>query len=131
MSLDWNVKAIIEREGDEYVWPKGVDGEQRLRGSLECLIWATIFVGINRITEENWKEFALRLRAWEIGVGCISASNEPLEAETVRRAIGLSTNASPETPAAFKKKLAEAVMSEAKRKLDREIGADERRRATP
>lgn len=129
MSLDWNVAAIVAREGEDYIWPEaGPDaakydrqpGKRYLAGQTECMIWATMFVGIGRLTATNADEFAKRLRAWETVAGCISSSGEPIPAETVRRHIGLTTNASPIKPAAFAKKLAEIAQRNAAEAIARE-----------
>lgn len=132
MALHWDVSEIVAREGEDYVWPRTVEGDdesRRLNGFIDCAIWATIFVGLPRITEANWTSFAARCRAWETGVGPISSSGEPLPAEVFRRCIGLKTNASEKSLTSFKKDLGDAVLREAKTRIEREIAADARRRA--
>ena len=129
MALNWNVAEVSAREGEDYVWPMAPDnaadydrvpGKRYLSGTTECIIWATLFVGIPKITPANAAGFARRLRAWETLAGCISSSGEPISAETVRRHIGLSTNASPIKDAAFAKKLAELTMRKAAEQIERE-----------
>lgn len=115
MSLDWNVSAVAAREGDDFVWPKGPDSEQRLNGWLECVIWGTMFTGICVLTDANIREFATRLRAWESAVGAISASRDPVPFDVITRCVGLRTNASPLSLPKFTKKLAHSAMDAADR----------------
>lgn len=124
MALHWNVAEITAREGEAYIWrdygtPDAPD--VKLWGHTECLIWATMFVGLNRITDENWQTFAERLRAWETAVGCLSSNGEPIPAETVKRHVGLSTNASTLTGPKFTKQLAEAGARTAREAVAREL----------
>lgn len=124
MALHWDVSAIVAREGEDFVWPMEREGDEesrRLNGAIECVIWATIFVGMSRITEANWATFAARTRAWERGVGHLSGSGEPLPADLFRRCVGLTTNASPKSLTAFEKDLGKAVLREAKRLLEAEV----------
>lgn len=92
MSLNWNAK-------DAENWNKVSDGAK------ESLIFHTMFLGINRVTEDNYRDFYRRYIQFNRAQGY----EEPyyLTAEDVHNAIGLHTNASPITPAAWRKKLAE------------------------
>lgn len=122
MALNWNVADVEAREGEDYVWPKAGDnaaaydkipGKRYLSGLTECIIWATMFVGIPKITPTNAPTFARRLRAWETVAGCISSRGTPITADEIRRHIGLWTNASPMKDAAFAKQLAETALRRA------------------
>lgn len=124
MALHWNVKDIETREGVDFVWPMGPEGTEesrKLSGSLECVIWATMFVGLPRITEANWADFAARCHAWERAVGELSSSGKPLPADLIRKCIGLSTNATSKSLTTFKKDLGSAALNEACRAVDREV----------
>lgn len=105
MSLDWNVSGIIDRKGKEFVWHPAEDDTVRLDGITDCLIWATMFIGMNEITEDNALEFADRLYIYEMVAGNISSRNTPITHEEVFDRIGLYTNASKITKAAFKTKI--------------------------
>ena len=119
MALHWNVTEITAREGEAFVWPKDEHGEQRLNGLVECVIWATMFVGLPTITDANAEEFAVRLAQWEHGLGCLSTRGTPITPDEVRRCIGLTTNASSHTRAKFHKQLAEAMERNARDRVRR------------
>ena len=109
----------------------GIDGWQELRekspGTVECMIFASMFVGLNRIEAEGkhgWREFAIRLAMWETVHGPIASSGEPISHDVVRRFIGLTTNASPMTATQFRNQLGLAIRRKATEKLDRLL-ADE------
>ena len=61
-------------------------------------------LGLPRITERNWQAFFVRLRAMELLLGP-RVSSGLIEAETVRKCIGLKTNANPKTEAVFRREL--------------------------
>lgn len=128
MALHWNIADVTAREGEDYTYPRRGDDEdsRRLSGITECLIFATMFIGMPRITARNADEFAKRLRAWETIAGCISTSREPIEAKHVHRHIGLQTNASEMKPAAFAKKLAEVALRKAAEDVARQQRANAR-----
>lgn len=136
MSLTWDVSTIVAREGEDYVWPRaehadpnyGIKaGDRRLSGVTECLIFATMFVGMNRITAANWSTFASRLRTWETVAGPISSNRQPITTEHVRRHIGLATNASAKSATAFANEIGRMITDKADKMTAREIAAD----ATP
>lgn len=79
----------------------------------EGLIWATMFVGINDITEASAGEFYARIHALEkMGGAILNASVDgggfeprPITRDDVKRWTGLKTNASLKTRAQFMKTL--------------------------
>jgi len=102
MSLDWKVDKIENFE--ERVWLPNDDGETfHLNPTTNTLIWATMGVGINKITEKNWPVFLGRAAALE------AFGAAPISAEDVEAHIGLSTNASNMTAAAFEKMILKMV----------------------
>lgn len=113
MALNWNVAEIVTREGDEYVWPEG-----QLNGRIECLIWATMFVGMPVIDHTTARDFAARLAQWEGAVGPICTSGKPFTLAEIMQARGLRTNASRITPAKFAKLIAEKHTAKAQRELE-------------
>lgn len=129
MALHWNVKAIEAREGAAFTWPTDAHGEQRLNGMIECVIWATMFVGIPKITEANAEDFALRLRQWENVAGCISSRSTPITAAEVRQCIGLETNASTKSKAAFKANVAQIAERNAREAIAKEAKATQEAKA--
>lgn len=83
----------------------------------ECLIWATMGIGMRSITESNWQDFYIRVKMWESIIGAFGSTwqnNErvPLSitAENIRRRIGLGTNASTFTMNEYVKHLRERVL---------------------
>jgi hypothetical protein len=90
------------------------DGSKKLLGRTEGLIWATMMVGMNGITEKNAEKFYARLSLFEHLNGAlrkqwIDGEDEPREiyytTEDVRLHIGLGTNATNETDAAWLKRV--------------------------
>ena len=72
---------------------------------LECLTWASFYIGLGEITEKNLKEWVYRLRraTFEGQPLIVLQDGTPYEIteETIRPWIGLRTNVSPVTNAAF------------------------------
>ena len=65
MSLNWSVLKI---EDYEELMLKGTDkdGEyEHVNPVTDGIVWMTLIVDIGRITEENWKEFYLRVKMYE------------------------------------------------------------------
>jgi hypothetical protein len=125
MSLDakwtavknWEEVCFEDREATP-IRPKG----RYIKPQTEAIVFATMFVGMNRITEENWNEFYARLFAWERAHGQLlfngfdekTGQKIPyyLSEEVVRQHIGLHTNASNLTAKQFAVKLLEAVYAD-------------------
>lgn len=94
--------------------------KEQAPGAIQCMCFGSMFIGMPIISDggkDDWREFALRLRAWEAVAGQLSSSGEPIPAETVKRFIGLRTNASRMTRAQFLKKLGETAMNDASRAI--------------
>ena len=109
MSLDWHVDRI--KNFKELAWIPNDDGETfHLNPVTDALIWMTMSVGINRITEKNWPVCHGRVAAVEGVFGSWLFDNlKPryITAEDVEAHIGLGTNAMNMTAAAFEKGLSE------------------------
>ena len=70
MALNWDLTAIENNK--ELCWVETEeDGESvvTLNPITDCLIWATLFVGMREITAKNLDEFVMRLMEWEKVVG--------------------------------------------------------------
>ena len=93
----------------------------------DALIWATMHVGLNQITDENIEKFATRLTVWErtVGASVINADGTPAYITFIelQQRIGLATNASALTDAAFRKK----VMSHLEEQAQRIVAVDKNR----
>jgi len=93
MPLNWNIKNCKDHETlqSDTEWPH-----------THNLIWATMSIGIDEITEKNWTECYARLAVWEEIVGAFSTTKDkdgkyksrPFTPEDIFKRIGLYTNAS-------------------------------------
>lgn len=125
MSLDWYVDEIKDYKTVCWIDNGETDAEgeklYNLNPVTDALIWATMAVGMLRITEDNYEEFFTRLHMYEKGVQPFlrqwpKTDEEKLEhgraprplpitLADVRQHIGLSTNASQFSQARFHKEL--------------------------
>ena len=149
MSLNWYVGKI--KDADDVCWVTAtkssvmdgrVRGEEYLSPITNSFIWATMTIGLNEITEANVDEWEQRLAlAYEIGwlskltvwngndpdgeknAHCFEA--RPLTRADIVRHIGLSTNATYESPTAWRKRVVERMTEEGLR----EAKHDEKRNA--
>jgi hypothetical protein len=106
MSLDWNISECEN-------W------EDLPKGTTECMVFMSMFVGINRITDLNWKEFAKRMHMWEAVNGPIRSDGENMDPMVVRDYVGLWTNASTLTLTQYNKRLGETLRRKAGEAFDR------------
>ena len=126
MSLDWRVNDIANYK--ELCWQatgeKNKDGDDtfRLNPVTDALVWATMTVGIPRITEKNWKEFFVRQGAVDHVCGPALSNRKTgksmLTEEAIHAHIGLATNASTITAAKFLKNLEDNVVLPKEEKED-------------
>jgi hypothetical protein len=111
MSLDWSVESM--KNFDVLTTLTGdspADLDRKWLPLTEALVWATMHIGINSITEKNWQEFYYRLNKWERLTGTslrvfnseVTRYITPLE---VYMHIGLYTNASSLSKKEFNEKL--------------------------
>lgn len=114
MSLDWSITKVKQWEQVSLREANGAEAAK-----TEALIWATMSLGIPTITKSNVDEWMFRLSTKEKLKGALinhyvedksmpgGLRAEPyyLTREDVERRIGLSTNASKLTRAAFLKRV--------------------------
>ena len=97
MSLNWNAEKV----------PDLARKRQENPGVLDCLIWASLSIGMGEITEENVKEWVYRLRRHTFeGKPLIlnrDGSTYEITEEVLRPWIGLRTNVRTISNAAFDK----------------------------
>lgn len=96
MALTWKLTSITDYES--VCWLPEYEGStyKTLNPVTEYLIFSTMSVGMGEITEANWEEFYAReVLQWHVYGGL------KVTPEQVRQHIGLKTNASPITKAAF------------------------------
>lgn len=126
MSLDWNVAKVANNEtvcfriAEENDPGRGINkGDKLLQVRTEGLIWATMPVGLGRITAANYREFYARLNMHEKLNGGMRYGPAPDHARIcftladVRDHIGLTTNVSDETGAKWIKRVQENFAREA------------------
>jgi len=89
MSLNWDISKVKD-------W-KTKKKSKRNRAVLEALIWATMGIGIRKITKKNLIKFYARLVAWEHirGAFLYTKSGKPayITFDELQTWIGLETNA--------------------------------------
>lgn len=113
MALNFQLGDVAEHE--ELLKP---DGKPDV--VTEVIIFSTMYLGINAITEATAEKFAVRTEAWQMAFGPLASqwagdkwTPRPITLQDVRRHIGLRTNASQLTDAAFRKHLAETLLRDA------------------
>lgn len=105
MALNWDISRVKDHETVCFV---GEGDKRRMHGTTETLIWATMIFGQNSITEKNWEEFLFRAKFYERlngGLRTDWSGGEPrpvcLTADEIKAHIGLGTNATNYTRAAW------------------------------
>jgi len=108
MSLNWNLSEVTDYET---VCFYGEGNDQQMRVSTDRLIWGAMSVGMNKITKENYREFASRMSQLNVARGWPANQSEILD--SAKAHIGLWTNASSMSESEFDKLLKkEALRSE-------------------
>lgn len=115
MALHWNLEGIADRQtvcfmlavDDERM--SGIKrGERILNPVTNALIWATMAVGIGKLTADNVDEFWTRLQLLDRldgGSFCEDMDGTKLDRGDVERHVGLSTNVTNETRAKWIKRV--------------------------
>lgn len=102
MALTWDLSKIEDME--TVCFRVDDDGDRALTVETHCLIWATMGVGLGRITHANAEEFAARLEILQDLNGAMMGNAEGpvrLTREDVLRNVGLRCNVTDETRAAW------------------------------
>jgi hypothetical protein len=114
MSLAWNLTDIEDFENR--CWRKApaddpmrgiAQGDRILNPTTHAVIMISMMVGLPTITEKNWTTFYARAHAIEKLSGAylsVDGSPEPLRPEDIYNHIGLTTNVTRETDAAWRKR---------------------------
>lgn len=133
MSLDWDVSRV--KNWRELVGADLDDADLTDEHRTQCnirhaLVWATMAIGINQITEANADEVALRMRAWEIATqsdwiidwGSKKPDGSPSRFDItpahVKRWAGLYTNAGRLSHDKFISRLGHHVLAKAQHQMD-------------
>lgn len=122
MALNWDLRDIESHDAVCFVTDS--DGDRVLSPITHTLIWATIGVGIGRITERNASEFFARYRLTERISGPFLIDGEgnsrTVTPQEVYAHIGLTTNVSDETRQQFLKRYVGLDLDNWKRYAERE-----------
>ena len=114
MSLDWRLDEIENHEKacwEEFEINEGGDTAFRLYPVTEALIWATMVVGMNRITEKNYEKFFARY--------CLSQMETKITLKDVKNHIGLRTNASTMSDTQFFKNQCDIIIRDGRAEMRR------------
>ena len=112
MALHWDYSKIKE---STVTWePDGTwdgDGEPlgQMTEVLHTLIWTTMSVGMDKITEKNWKDFYTRMKLIGSDRSLLRRDKDgnytvPISSQEVKDHIGLMTNATTLTKLQFLKR---------------------------
>jgi len=120
MALNYDIREVVEEAKQ--------DGEPwRI---TEALIWATMAVDMGAITDANAQEFTERLAMSAMVHGTIlqrmdgdKIVDRPITLEEVRLRIGLKTNVTTTSAAAYKNRLARAMRDKATEQLRADLRA--------
>lgn len=133
MSLDWSVKNVKDYETRCWItleedWPSRLlkAGDEVVNPVTETLVWMTVTTGIPEITEATAAEFYARARIIEATYGAMLTErradgeivDKPISAEDVYNHIGLYTNASKMTKAAFTKNIYGVLLKKSQQEID-------------
>lgn len=121
MSLDFQLRDIKNYEEICFVGtqPWG-NGEKELSDVTRTLIWDTLVVGLGQVTEQNLDEWVYRLHIMDLAY----PRELRITYQDLVNHIGLRTNASTITLAAFKKKAMNMLDSQAKRAVQKAKSAE-------
>lgn len=117
MSLNWDVTKV--KNHDVVCFDAGEHEGRSLRVETHCLIFATIGVGLGRITAANAEEFAARLNILQDLNGALMGNAEGevrITREDVLAHVGLSTNVPDESRSAWLKRVTAAKFAAADQK---------------
>ena len=125
MALTWDLRAI--KDNDNLCYINKAEGEDKGEMSpiTNTLIWSTMFVGLSKITDKNYKQFHKRLIELELasGGGLLVAddghSRQPTIHE-VKSHVGLITNASVQSNSQWSRNIARIIQETAEKRIKHE-----------
>lgn len=118
MALTFDYKKIIDREGEDFVLtaPSNL-GVRHYTAQFDTLVWVTMLIGGEEITEDNLDSKLFRITALKLGD--TAWDDLPSTKAELRRYIGLRTNAGRVTDAHFNKTLLRIITERAQRAIRR------------
>ena len=93
MALKWDLKDCDQSA----CW----DADGKMTQTCQSLIWATMVVGLDSLTEKNVDEWVIRLNVDHRLIGTFSAPSEGINVEMLKPFYGIKTNATPLTRAKY------------------------------
>lgn len=125
MSLNWNLSNVADHE--TLCWTcADANGEQHMKPVTELLIFATMAVGMRKITASNVPIFASRLTIYEALFGAFGSGR--ITVEDIANHVGLETNALDESDAKWRKRMMDNAWREAAGRTRRHMRELEERR---
>ena len=125
MALTWDLREIKDNDNLCFINKAEGDDKGEMSPITNTLIWSTMFVGFNKITNKNYKLFHQRLIELELasGGGLLVAedghSRQPTIHE-VKSHVGLSTNASVQSNSKWSRNLARIIQETAEKRINNE-----------
>ena len=118
MSLNWDVSKVADYK----------EMQETESGITDAVIWLTMAVGLGEITEKNCEEFARRAALVQMLNGSWLIRGIYVTEDMIRRRIGLHTNVSDETWAAWSKRYLSKkdMVALADREIERQRAESER-----
>ena len=122
MAITWDLSAIKDSKEICWIPSKDEEGMFELGAMTNTLIWATMLIGLDSITEKNSKEFHKRLIEFEVihGDGMLvdgeGKTRQP-NLEEIQLHIGLTTNASRMESRKWGSNIKRMVKEEAERRI--------------
>ena len=97
MALTWDLRNVNLPHETLYV--KEDSGEEHLNPITWAIVWSTIFIGFNELTEKNLNEWHIRMKQLEIsGMGLLGEKDSDVKRmpnlRELKLHIGLKTNGS-------------------------------------
>ena len=121
MALTWDLTEINDAKKVCWIPSKDEEGKFELGALTNTLIWATILIGMNSITEKNSKEFHRRLIEFEVisGEGMLVHEENTRQPtlEEIQSHVGLKTNATTMESRKWGNNIKRLVKEEANRRI--------------
>ena len=121
MALTWDLTEIKDSKEICWIPSKDEEGKVEMGAVTNTLIWATILIGMNSITEKNSKEFHRRLIEFEVvhGQGMLVHEENTRQPtlEEIQLHAGLKTNAPVMESRKWGNNLKRLVKEEANRRI--------------
>tara|TARA_R100000234_G_scaffold102950_1_gene72318 strand:- start:955 stop:1386 length:432 start_codon:yes stop_codon:yes gene_type:complete len=97
MALTWDIKKVDLPK--EVLYVKNDEGEENLNPITWAIIWSTIFLGMNELTEKNLNDWHRRTKQLEMcGIGLLGERDSDVKRmpnlRELKLHIGLKTNGS-------------------------------------